>query len=332
MPYGIPSWKNLVLELLFEQTRAARRLRDLLPHYRRALASWLADYFEYDPVILARVVKTDMRRKSRRATPDRAERHFLEGVRRHLYRGYEQMQARGRARRPRARAALNSLDACADLIARTTGNRGVAAVVTFNFDDLLERALDRRRVRYCVVSDASRALDGGIPIIHPHGYLSQQPAPASIVFTEDDYHRLSDSVFHWAPTSILSHLRSHTALFIGLSMSDPNLRRLLDAAHPSGSRPAHWQIQKRHQIQKQDRARVRANVQERALAQSELLGELQPGDQALKDDEQLSDAINAVLRQADTYDRELFESMGVKTIWLERFDDIPPLLRRISAA
>ena len=36
-----------------------------------------------------------------------------------------------------------------------------------------------------------------------------------------------------------------------------------------------------------------------------------------------------MLQQADTYDRNLFESMGVKTIWLEDYDDIPALLERI---
>ena len=332
MPFGIPGWKNLVLELLFDQTEAATRLQGLLPHYRRALASWLTDYFDYDPVILARVVKTDMRRKAR-GVPAFAEQRFLDGVRHHLYRGYEQMKAPGRAR---SRPAVTALDACADLIARTTATRGVAAVVTFNFDDLLERALDRRRVRYCVVTDESRVVDRGIPIVHPHGFLAQQghneERPANIVFTEDDYHRLTDSVFHWALTTILAHLRSHTALFVGLSMSDPNLRRLLDAAHPAGGAPVHWQIQKRHEIRDQERAVVRDSVQRRAMKYAELLGEgnAEAPDPVVKDDAQLSDAINAILRQADSYDRELFESMGVKTIWLQRFEDIPPLLRLIS--
>jgi hypothetical protein len=44
---------------------------------------------------------------------------------------------------------------------------------------------------------------------------------------------------------------------------------------------------------------------------------------------QLAQALNDVLRQADTYDRALFETMGVKTIWLESFNDIPLLLDKI---
>src|ERR1044071_5382949 len=53
IPYGVPSWKNLVLELLFDQAGQTRRLGQMLPHYRRAVASWMTDYFEYSPLVLA---------------------------------------------------------------------------------------------------------------------------------------------------------------------------------------------------------------------------------------------------------------------------------------
>jgi hypothetical protein len=42
-----------VLELLFEQ--GTRRLGGMWPHYRRAVASWMTDYFQYDPLVLARM-------------------------------------------------------------------------------------------------------------------------------------------------------------------------------------------------------------------------------------------------------------------------------------
>lgn len=45
---------------------------------------------------------------------------------------------------------------------------------------------------------------------------------------------------------------------------------------------------------------------------------------------ELEEAIHAALRQADTYDREVFEGMGVKTIWVERFDDVPHIISAIA--
>src|SRR6516162_9188377 len=61
IPYGLPSWKSLVLELLFEPAQGTRRLGNMWPHYRRAVASWMTDYFEYDPLVLARMVERDLR-------------------------------------------------------------------------------------------------------------------------------------------------------------------------------------------------------------------------------------------------------------------------------
>jgi hypothetical protein len=45
-----------------------------------------------------------------------------------------------------------------------------------------------------------------------------------------------------------------------------------------------------------------------------------------KDQSQLSDAVDVALQRADTYDRQLFEGIRVKNIWLESFDDIAALI------
>ena len=57
---------------------------------------------------------------------------------------------------------------------------------------------------------------------------------------------------------------------------------------------------------------------------------LGPGFDEQKKPFQLKESIHATLRQADTYDREVFESMGVKTIWVDRFDDVPGLISAIA--
>jgi hypothetical protein len=87
IPYGVPSWKNLVLELLFEQAEHTRRLGSMWPHYRRALASWMTDYFDYSPLVLARMVERDARKRARKKgiqnTVD-GEEIFLEKLRTQL--------------------------------------------------------------------------------------------------------------------------------------------------------------------------------------------------------------------------------------------------------
>src|SRR5215813_13763908 len=58
--YGLPAWKNLVLELLFEEVADNSSLRQIAINYRRAVSDWLADYFAYGPVVLARLVEDYM--------------------------------------------------------------------------------------------------------------------------------------------------------------------------------------------------------------------------------------------------------------------------------
>jgi hypothetical protein len=164
-------------------------------------------------------------------------------------------------------------------------------------------------------------------VIHPHGFLplATDPAASDLVFTEDDYHQLTDSVFHWALTRVVGFLRESTVLFVGLSMSDPSLRRLLDASHERGTRPDHWQVQQRHRVKAPEKEVVLGRIESLARRHAAILG-----DRKLREPQALSDAVDAILRQADTYDRKLFESMGVKTIWLADYADLPALLDRVA--
>src|SRR6185503_2100574 len=163
IPYGLPAWKSLILELLFEQARGTRRLGPMLPHYLRAVASWMTDYFDYDPLVLARMVERTLGSDSRSeiAPPLSAtdQNLFLSRLRSHLYANH------------RVPAGRTTLNAVVDLIAKSTANRGVASVVTFNFDDLLERELQKRRVKVQSVIDAKRVDGNSIPIVHAHGSI-----------------------------------------------------------------------------------------------------------------------------------------------------------------
>jgi len=309
MSYGIPTWKDLVLEMLFDQTQHARRMKNLWPHYRRAVTSWLADYFEYNPVILARIIEDDIRERAKKSRSSGDA--FLRKLRQHLYAAY------------RTNNHQTTLTAVADLIKQSDGN--IQAVVTFNFDDLLEAELKTRGVDFVSVFTDARQPQGRLPIIHPHGYIPRRgPLKEGVIFTERHYHELMESVFHWSLTEIVNHLRHHTVLFLGLSMSDPNIRRLLDACRNSDI-PSHWQVQKRHEIRDQERWDVAREIEARARRWAEVLKT-----EEQKKGEELLDVIDDSLKQADTYDRTLFEKMGVKTVWLKDLADIPALLQAIS--
>jgi len=228
-------------------------------------------------------------------------------------------------REPKERTALQAIS---ELIAKSNKRSGVDSVVTFNFDDLLERELRRRKVPVQSITSGNRQRGSGVRVIHAHGCL-QRVGPLSrkdIIFTEPDYHRLTESVFHWSLSEVVDRLRKSTILFVGLSMSDPSLRRLLDASHNSDI-PPHWQIQKRHEIRDHEVREVMTEVERRARDYATLLGS---GFDEQKKPDQLEDSIRAALRQADTYDREVFESMGVKTIWVDHFTEVPDVIGAIA--
>lgn len=312
IPYGLPSWKDLVLEMLFDQTRNTQALGGLWPHYRRALAEWMTDYFDYNPLVLARMVEKHFRKGST-AKPWLP---FLKDLRNKLYAN----------QRPLPDNERTALKAIADLIQGSVPRQtGVERVVTFNFDDLLETELKSRRFDHTVVPDGERRAYAGLKIIHPHGFIPRH-GPLDrhgVVFNETDYHDLTESVFHWGLSEIISSLRHSTVLCIGLSMSDPSLRRLLDAARNSKI-PAHWQIQKRHSVGDSDMDRVMADVEARARRHARHMDS-----RPQKSSPAIDKAIQAALRQADTYDREVYEHMGVKTIWIDDYDDLPKVLDAI---
>jgi hypothetical protein len=290
LAHGVPTWKELVVDLLFEEGEGVRSMSVLPRDERRRLASFLAEFLGYDLTVLARVVKNTARKRAKRrggGSAQRIERSFLESVRARIYAGEKASSSRE-----------TTLSALATFIAHGVEARKIPAVVTFNYDDLLERALSRLGVPHHVVAGDRRVEGRGIPILHPHGFLPKSgPVSEGVVFTEDEYHRLGGAVFHWAHGEIVHHLRRHSALFVGLSMSDPNLRRMLDASYVHGDIPAHWQVQRRR-----------------------CLPVVPAGEPSMKQ----SVAFSAKL--AERFERELLQSMGTKTIWLESHEDIPALL------
>jgi hypothetical protein len=112
----------------------------------------------------------------------------------------------------------------------------VRRICTFNFDDLIEEALAIQGVdfRSLEPGDPLDADFAGTIVLHPHGFLSasmtaEECARKRIVLSEEDYHALYANPYSWANLVQMSLLLSQSCLFVGVSLTDPNIRRLLDA-------------------------------------------------------------------------------------------------------
>ncbi len=112
-----------------------------------------------------------------------------------------------------------------------TRRGSIRQIVSFNFDDLLERYLRH----FGVVVVPTRHMprwkpDCDIEVLHPHGYLPsvQSESPSEqIILTRMDFDRLSGPQQSPWKQELSSILRSSFGLFIGLSGDDPHLSSIL---------------------------------------------------------------------------------------------------------
>jgi hypothetical protein len=132
---------------------------------------------------------------------------------------------------------------------RENGNPPIA-IITFNADVLLHSLLtliqlkdtfDKtgktnsadfyyKAVHHIIESDGHK-----IPIFHVHGsivpFSGKRDARQNLVFQETSYHEVSGSTHSWQQIIFQYYALRNRIIFIGLSMSDPNIRRWLAHVH-----------------------------------------------------------------------------------------------------
>lgn len=116
--------------------------------------------------------------------------------------------------------------------------------MSFNFDDILERTFSSSGVEFTAVIDGrDLRMIRGVPIYHPHGYLPREgQGSSSIVFAESRYHTQYAEGFNWTNIVVQRLLLESTCLFVGTSLSDPNLRRMIDLAHRQNASQRHYYV------------------------------------------------------------------------------------------
>ena len=107
---------------------------------------------------------------------------------------------------------------------------------TTNYDELLELALSAAAGRRAwPVHVGRRSWADGPRVVHLHGYFPYTPPPVAqkarlardLILSDLDYSRLSNDHSAWTNRELLNLLDSRSVLVVGMSMTDPNVRRLL---------------------------------------------------------------------------------------------------------
>jgi hypothetical protein len=124
------------------------------------------------------------------------------------------------------------------------------SIVTFNADSLLYSLLmlfsirnhNRGKVLFNYPKESFRKItqpfqtwSTNIPIFHLHGSISPtlkvktriDDSRDHLIFLESSYTKVAGSMFSWAQSNFLFFAQNNKLVFLGLSMSDPNIRRWL---------------------------------------------------------------------------------------------------------
>ena len=184
---------------------------------------------------------------------------------------------------------------------------GVEHIVNYNFDDLFEEILQAGEVPCGIIrSESDPQPEHTVLSFHVHGVLplqvfrngdlnSNPEVIGNLVFGEDQYHTEFSDPYRWSNVVQVRLLSSWPGLFVGQSLEDPNIRRLIDLVHRTHPHVGQYAIHRRS----------------RPLSSST--------------DCDLDILLNAFER----VETASLDSIGVKVIWVDNHDEIPEFIRAI---
>ena len=109
-------------------------------------------------------------------------------------------------------------------------------------------------------------------------------------------------------------------MFIGISFSDPNLRRLLDISknERGDNEIHHYCFKKRH-----DNLNVREKLEKLLSENNNIL------DEKTKAQMKLDDLVSELIKLMEKFEENDALSFGVGIVWVDTYDEIPESLKKI---
>lgn len=259
---GLPKWDSLlksIMKNVIKQAKLSLKISDYLSINRYC-------YCSNSPLIMAQYMSTNL--------PDN---ELPKIVRKEIY-----------------RKAPNNF-ALLDVLVELVKAKRCESVVTYNYDDLFERRAESQGIRCRSISDDNRVEGDELPVYHVHGVLPQDSVPSGdehIVLDEKSYHTENKDAFLWSNIEQMHALRRSTCIFVGLSMTDPNLRRLLDISQRSYGDEAAYH----YAFLKKEKLRL----------------------EALEKNKENQLIIEKMLR-----------GLGVSTVWYDNHSDLPAMISKL---
>ncbi len=318
---GLPSWSELIRSLTV--TMMTRKVQSAFEaigkvedeKYWKIIAKIQEDVeknADYDRpmLMMARAIKDELKEE----LPNAIMWTFARHLRRHYYRSGHRGSWRVLSGEERGRARSMLLAELVSLARAERGITGVQAIVNYNYDDTLDAELRENSVRCVTIrSGKDKVPQGSLPCFHVHGVLPVSNAYerrfrgrpierrtetrnyGNFVFSEDEYHAEYSDPYRWSNMTQISMLGRYTGLFVGLSLEDPNIRRLIDVTHRQYPEMHNYAIL----------------VRKKPLHKSR-------------------DTKDCVLRNLfEQVETSSFERIGVRIIWVDFHEQIPSVLHKI---
>ena len=266
---GIPSWNQLLVQLL--ETMIKKISKDRSMPLNDIDPKEFKDRYGTSALIVGKYLKSNLGND------------FVPQLRDALY-----------SKNP---TSCELIDAIVELARPQRDGKPLESIITFNYDDLIENQLNKNNVRNKSISaEGIRNEPSEIPIYHVHGFLPRKSGideGSEIVFSEDSYHSQFIDPFCWSNLIQLNKLNQNTCLLIGLSLTDPNLRRLLDVSN------------RRNPSDKLNHYIVKKTPNFSSKCDT-------------------ADRLAIILEERDAYE------LGLKTIWIDDYPEIPDFLKKIA--
>jgi len=305
--HELPSW-NILLQKLLINTFAISG-----DNYSNStsilLAKLFVDFFTPNPLVAARFLK-----KNHQVNIIGKTTSFEEAVRAAIYEEIDLTKE------------SNTFKEIRQLCVAPGKSPNLDSIITYNYDDILEKYLLDSNIEIPFKSIYSVGMNPRhreLPIYHVHGFLPQNCSldeTNKITFSEDIYHQQYNEIYSWNNIIQINKFRDNVCLFIGVSLTDPNLRRLLDIAmlQKGDSDKHHYLIRKKYN------SRVIEQYILKTLDQNQELY-----DYKKREDLGLDEIVEHLVNIMEGFEENDALSFGVSTIWIQNYDEIPEIINKI---
>ena len=308
MDYGLPSW-NTLLQRLIAITFEDQKQND--SDKNATIGKLFNMVFGPNALIAARYLALYFKELEKKSAKELL---FEESIRKVLYEGLDPNQ--------KSKIYQEIIKLCVS----PGRNKSLDSVITYNFDDLLEKhledlCLDIPYKSICTVGQNPSPNE--LPIYHVHGYIPRTGELSMVnrvTLGDDTYHSQYTDIYRWSNLIQLNKFKEKSCLFIGSSFTDPNMRRLLDIAKDQRGTDdiQHFILKKKYSF-----SDVEKTISKLLENNEQIL------DEKVKANLGLSETAKALVDAVQVFETNDAHSFGAEIIWIDDFKDISKILKEI---